>query len=175
MERAQKISISAITLILLITATLIAAGNTDYLGPGNNQSSPNLDTDLDNLSQVQIRTDDTDFTNISVEVADNKSERREGLMNRESLCQSCGMLFVYPDADERAFWMKNTLIPLDIIFISADKKVLNVETAYPEPNTSDSDLTRYWSDGQAKYVLEVNAGYAEEKGIEKGIGVRLES
>lgn len=110
---------------------------------------------------------------VSVEVADNESERRRGLMFRESLCESCGMLFVYDEADDRAFWMKNTLIPLDIIFISEDKQVLNVETAYPEPNTSDSELTRYRSDGEAKYVLEVNAGFAEEKGIEKGTEVRL--
>lgn len=111
---------------------------------------------------------------VSVEIADNKSERRRGLMFRESLCDNCGMLFVYPGEDERAFWMKNTLIPLDMIFISADKRVLNVETAYPEPNTSDSELTRYRSGGEAKYVLEVNAGFAEEKGIEKGTRVRLD-
>ena len=110
---------------------------------------------------------------VSVEVADNKTERRRGLMFRESLCENCGMLFVYENADERAFWMKNTLIPLDIIFISEDEKVLNVETAYPEPNKSDSDLTRYRSDDEANYVLEVNAGFAEEKGIEKGTEVRL--
>lgn len=111
---------------------------------------------------------------VSVEVADNETERSQGLMFRESLCNSCGMLFMYDRAEKRAFWMKNTLIPLDMIFISAERRVLNIETAYPEPNASDSELTRYRSDGEAKYILEVNAGFAEEKGIEKGTRVRLD-
>lgn len=114
------------------------------------------------------------IADVSVEIADNETERSKGLMFRESLCSDCGMLFVYDEAAPRAFWMKNTLIPLDMIFISEDMRVLNVETAYPEPNKTDSELTRHRSEGSAEYVLEVNAGFAEEKGIEEGTRVRLD-
>lgn len=108
---------------------------------------------------------------VRLEVADNTSERRRGLMYREELPEYRGMLFVYPGEDERAFWMKNTMIPLDIIFLNSSKHVINLETAYPEPNTSDSELTRYRSDAPTQYVIELNAGFAENNSIKKGVKV----
>lgn len=107
-----------------------------------------------------------------LEVADNSSERRKGLMNRETLPNNRGMLFVFEDEDERVFWMKNTLIPLDIIYLDAKKSIVDIDTAYPEPNTSESDLERYPSDQPAKYVIEVNAGFAENNSIKEGNKVK---
>jgi len=127
-----------------------------------------------NQSQVVFQTGTLD-SSVTVEIADNSSERRRGLMNRESLCGDCGMLFVYPDQDYRAFWMKNTSIPLDIIFISEDQEVVNVEKAGPEPGVADENLTKYYSDEPVKYVVEVNQGYAERKSIEEGTNVLFRS
>jgi uncharacterized membrane protein (UPF0127 family) len=112
---------------------------------------------------------------VNLEIANSSAERSKGLMNRESLCSSCGMLFIFPDSEYRAFWMKNTSIPLDIIFISEDREVINVEQADPEPNTADENLTRYRSDAPARYVIEVNQGFAEEKGIREGTEVEFRS
>lgn len=127
-----------------------------------------------NQPRAVFQTGTLDST-VTLEVADNRTERSRGLMNRESLCSNCGMLFLYEDSENQAFWMKNTSIPLDIIFISADQKVINIEHADPEPNTSDEDLTVYRSRGPAKYVIEVNQGFAEEKSIERGTEVVFRS
>ena len=106
-----------------------------------------------------------------LEVADNDTERRIGLMNRTELGKHEGMVFVYSEEGDRSFWMKNTLIPLDIIFLDSEKEVINVERAFPEPNTSDEDLTRYRSERPAKYVVEVNSGFADNYSISRGTKV----
>jgi uncharacterized membrane protein (UPF0127 family) len=103
-----------------------------------------------------------------LEVANNETEKTEGLMNVTELGKHEGMLFNYTEEDLRAFWMKNTLIPLDIIFLNENREVINVETAYPEPNTSEQELKRYRSEEPAKYVIEVKAGFTENKSIKKG-------
>lgn len=103
-----------------------------------------------------------------LEVADNDTERKNGLMNRTELGKNEGMLFVFSQEDERTFWMKNTLIPLDIIYLDSERTVVDIDTAYPELNTSEDNLARYPSDRPAKYVVEVNAGFAENNSIRKG-------
>lgn len=113
-------------------------------------------------------TDGSELTWANLEVADNETERAEGLMNTTDLGKHEGMLFIFPDQEMRSFWMKNTLIPLDMIFLNEDREVINVETAYPEPNTSDEDLKIYRSERPAKYVIEVNAGFAENYSITEG-------
>ncbi len=108
---------------------------------------------------------------LTLEVANTTEEREQGLMHRESLPDNHGMLFVFPDEKVRPFWMKNTLIPLDMIFISSNLTVLNVEEAYTQPNATDEELTIYTSDGPAKYVIETHRGFAAEHGIEAGTEV----
>ncbi len=102
---------------------------------------------------------------IQIERALTSQEQSRGLMYRESLCEECGMLFVFGDEQTRTFWMKNTLIPLDLVWINAEKEVVGVTQA--EPCESDPCPT-YSSPEPAKYVLEVNAGFAQENGIKEG-------
>jgi uncharacterized membrane protein (UPF0127 family) len=109
---------------------------------------------------------------VTLEVADDAGERRQGLMNRESLAPDHGMVFVYPDADRRSFWMKNTLIPLDMVFVSSNGTVVNVEHADVPPENS-TDYGTYTSDGPAQYVVEVNRGFANETGIGPGTQVEF--
>ena len=111
--------------------------------------------------------------NVSVEIADTDSERREGLMYRRNLEIDKGMLFVFPDEAPRSFWMKNTYIPLDIVFIDSEGRVLNVEEAYPQPNSSDDELDRYRSEGDAKYVLELNSTFSEKYDLNTNDRVNL--
>lgn len=114
--------------------------------------------------------DDTEF---SLEIADTPEERVTGLMNHENLSNNSGMLFLYEDEKTRSFWMKNTTIPLDIIFLDSEMKVVNIEKADPEPNTSDKNLTRYKSERPAQYVLEINQNKSEEIGLEEGSKMSL--
>jgi hypothetical protein len=97
-----------------------------------------------------------------------------GLGGRESLPDDRGMLFVFPDSGRHAFWMKDMLIPIDIVWISAEGRVVDVQTAQPEPGVPDPQLKRYNPTSEAKYVLEVRAGLADEKGVKVGNEARIE-
>lgn len=98
-----------------------------------------------------------------VEIADDEQERETGLMNRDSLPVGQGMLFLFPDARERAFWMKNTHIPLDIIYISKSGEVISIQK-----NTMPMNETPLHSFGPAAAVLEINGGQADALGIKPG-------
>ena len=103
-----------------------------------------------------------------LEVARTPVERARGLMNRESLARDSAMIFVYPQEDYRGFWMKNTLIPLDILLLDSRGIVVDVQTMTPQIGAPDSELTEYRSASPARYAIEMNAGMARELGIESG-------
>ena len=99
----------------------------------------------------------------SVEIADDAGERARGLMNRESMARSAGMLFVYPEPGRVSFWMRNTLIPLDMIFVGPQGVVTRVHSeAVPLDETPIPG-----GDGVLA-VLEINGGLAEAYGIAPG-------
>lgn len=112
-------------------------------------------------------------TYFSLEIADTESEKEEGLMNRETLPEDRGMLFVFSEEDYRSFWMKNTSIPLDMVFMDSNFEVLNIEEADPEPETSKEELDIYESEDPARYVLEVNQNRSGDIGLQKGDEMRL--
>lgn len=98
-----------------------------------------------------------------IELALTPAEHQRGLMFRDKMAPDAGMLFVFENAEPQSFWMKNTLIPLDMIFIRTDGTIANiVEKA--EPQT----LTTRDSDGPAKAVLELNGGITRFLGIKAG-------
>lgn len=103
----------------------------------------------------------------TVEIADTADERAQGLMFRESLGAMKGMLFVYERAEPVAFWMENTLIPLDIIFAGADGVVVSVQAG-----AKPLDRTALPSGAPAQFVLEINAGMAARLGIGPGTEMR---
>ena len=99
----------------------------------------------------------------TVEIADDPEEITTGLMNRESMDADAGMLFDFGQPREAAMWMKNTLIPLDMVFADSEGVVISVhENAVP------GDLTPIPSAGEAQYVLEINGGLAAQLGIAEG-------
>jgi len=97
---------------------------------------------------------------INVEFAESKIEITNGLMYRSSMEENQGMLFIFTDMDKRSFWMKNTSIPLDIIFI---RKNGTIDSYYKK--TQPNSLQPLPSVGEAKYVLEVNGGFMDKYGI----------
>jgi len=100
---------------------------------------------------------------LDIEIADTDYKREFGLMHRDSMEEHQGMLFIFPHNFPRSFYMKNTYIPLDLIFIDSDNKIVSFrENAIP---LDESSLT---SEVPAKYVLEVNAGLAEKWLLEVG-------
>lgn len=104
---------------------------------------------------------------IRVEIADDDGERQQGLMYRESLPPNQGMLFVYATQATRSFWMRNTLIPLDIAFIDPDGVIVDIQEMR-QTQTDELTTSRY----PAMYALEMNLGWFEANGVE--VGARLE-
>jgi uncharacterized protein len=99
----------------------------------------------------------------NVEVATTNQERAIGLMFRRSLPADAGMLFLYDRAQPAAMWMKNTLIPLDMVFIGTDGKVHRIEQ-----NTEPFSMELISSDGPVVGVLELNGGAAAKIGLKRG-------
>ena len=89
-------------------------------------------------------------------------------MDRSSLPEDAAMLFVYDAEDALVFWMKDTLIPLDILFLDSDGIVVDVQTMRPQPDATDATLTRYYAAAPARYAVEINAGLASEYDIVAG-------
>lgn len=117
-------------------------------------------------AQIELRGD-WGQARFSVDVADDAAKRSQGLMNVESMAQSAGMLFVYSQPREVRFWMRNTLIPLDMIF--ADRKGI-VRYVHHEAEPLSEKLI--YGGNNIQYVLEVNGGLARQIGIAKGSEMR---
>lgn len=98
----------------------------------------------------------------NIEVADNYSSRRRGLMFRSSLQSNTGMLFIWEDYTTRCMWMKNTKIPLSIAFISKEKEILEIYDMVPMSEAS------ICSKNKAAFALEVNKGWFKEHNISSG-------
>lgn len=103
------------------------------------------------------------ISRISVEVADDEYEITTGLMYRKAMADSVGMLFIFPTSKQRSFWMKNTFISLDIIFVNEKFEIVSIQK-YTQPFSEASVPS--WA--EAKYVIEVNAGYCDVRKIIAG-------
>lgn len=104
---------------------------------------------------------------INVERADTPEKLASGLMNRPSLGKFSGMLFIFPDEKIREFWMKNTLIPLEIMFIDTKGRVNEITEMAPCPIDSQT-CPAYISKSPARFAIEVNTGFSEQARIVEG-------
>lgn len=102
----------------------------------------------------------------TVEIASDESTRSKGLMFREFMPEDEGMLFIFPHLQRTPFWMKNTLIPLDIIWMDHTRRIVHVEKA-AQPCTEDP-CRHYRPAAEALYVLELNAGETDKSTIKVG-------
>ena len=108
----------------------------------------------------------------TVEVADDNAERARGLMFRDTLAKRHGMLFIHDHEEPQAYWMKNTRIPLDILYFDASRGLVSQQRDVP-PCSAGNACPSYPSDAPALYVLELNAGEAARLGLEDGEVMRL--
>ena len=109
-------------------------------------------------------------TCIKAEIADSPKERAQGLMYRYSLPENEGMLFIFETEEKHIFWMKNTFIPIDMIWIDKNKKIVDVKTAQP---CKINNCETFTPSGRAIYVFEANAGFAEKNNIKIGGEVKI--
>ena len=106
----------------------------------------------------------------SVDLAISPDERRQGLSGRERMPLDVGMLFVFEEERRLNFWMKEMHFPLDIIWIDAQCRLVEVAANIPTPppNAANADIPRVQSTSPARYVLELNAGEAARNGLQPG-------
>ncbi|MFP2996394.1 DUF192 domain-containing protein [Spongiivirga sp. MCCC 1A20706] len=106
---------------------------------------------------------DSLIASFDIEIADNEYETQTGLMYRKSMQDDRGMLFIFPDSQQRYFYMKNTEFSIDIIYISEDNEVVSIQK-----NAEPFNEASLPSEGPAKYVFEINAGLSDKLGLTKG-------
>lgn len=103
------------------------------------------------------------LASIDVQLAEDEAERELGLMYRDKLAEHQGMLFIFDEDERRAFWMKNTILSLDMIFVNTQGEIVTIHK-YTKPYSEES----YASTKPAKFVVEVNAGYTDKYKISVG-------
>ena len=140
------------------------------------KSSDNTNKDLESAMNNKItysftkegelvftKPDGKEISRIDIEIADNDDKRMTGLMYRTSMKENHGMLFIFPYVAEQSFWMKNTVIALDMIFVNSKLEIVKIHH-----NTTPFSEQSYSSGKPAEYVVEVNAGYSNRMGIKEG-------
>jgi len=127
--------------------------------PGGVEPQFRKDGELTFLNSDKTET----LQNIDIEIVSDTKGITQGLMYRKSMDENRGMLFLMPEMGPQSFWMKNTHIPLDIIFINHNKQIVTIHK-----NTMPLSEKGLPSSQNAKYVLEVNGGYSDKFGVKKG-------
>ncbi len=121
------------------------------------------------LRTLTIRVSEDRNVEVRVEIADEPDEQATGLMARTALGEDRGMLFVFPSEEDRSFWMRDTLIPLSIAYIDAEGRIVDIQ----DMKALDDDPPHYVSAKPARYALEVNKGFFDERGVKLGDRVEL--
>lgn len=103
------------------------------------------------------------ITTIDIEVADDEAEKAQGLMYRDTMAENQGMLFLMGIEEPQAFWMKNTILSLDLIFVNSDRRIVTIQS-----KSKPFSLEQIPSVKPALYVVEVIAGFTEKHGIKVG-------
>lgn len=152
---------------LLLALLLILAGCT-----AESSDEPPADADEPTIpfrkdGEVTFYQGGEEEVTIDVEIAETDSARERGLMQRHSLPEQSGMLFLFPSTERSGFWMANTPLSLDIMFVAADSQIVDI-AKYTRPFSSKNIPSRQ----PYRYVVEVPAGFADNYGIVEGDRIR---
>lgn len=169
-----------IVLLTIITVVTASSCNKTPKPKGSNGNKPTKELkvqkyDFDNPPEFRkdgelqfLNANDSVLFSIDMELATNEEEHARGLMYRKQMDENKGMLFIFTNEDWRSFWMHNTLIPLDIIYVNAKREIVSICK-----NTNTLDDTSLPSEAPAMYVIEINAGLCDKYGIDKGTKVNF--
>lgn len=149
MKNMFKLRLPFVVVLLAFVSSLSIADQTDTVFP-----------------EIKVQVKQNAF---ALEYANTFELRAQGLMHRENICKSCGMLFNFKQPKRAGMWMKNTLIPLDVAFIRADGKITDIKAMQPH------DLSTTSSSEQVQYAWEMNQGWFAKNGIQVGDTVTIPS
>jgi uncharacterized membrane protein (UPF0127 family) len=167
-EKDKKQSLLYLIAIIVLVGALIymSKGNEilTSLGLRGSEFRPNIANTLEGnyTTPLTVKRADGSSKTFEVEIADTPSKTAQGLMNRTQMKRNEGMVFIFVMENEVTFWMKDTLIPLDMIFLDSNKKITKIFK-----NTKINQTAEVYS-GVAKYVIEVNAGITDSENINLG-------
>jgi uncharacterized membrane protein (UPF0127 family) len=168
-SRNKKPRLFGVTVLLLgfVVVLTLTMANCQSKKTSTQTNNNDVTTDVHFKKEGELRFLDgkTDklISKIDIEAALTPEEEQQGLMFRRSMADSLGMLFVFDLEEQQSFWMKNTYIPLDIIYVSAKKEIVSIAQ-----NCKPLSEESIPSEGNAKFVVEVNGGYAAKLGLKKG-------
>ena len=159
-QKGKNISVFKVVSIVIILAVIIFLAISNLLKKNETDTEYMFRKDgtltfLNDSSQVKAKID--------IQIADNDFDRELGLMFRKSMQENQGMLFIFPQDTIQTLWMRNTFIPLDMVFINSQKEIVSISK-----NTKTLSDQTYSSSGPAQYVLEVNAGFCDRFNIKDG-------
>jgi hypothetical protein len=139
------------------------------VGPVPAPDCPADPTGPPELRTAKVRFPEAKAPDVLVEVAEKEADRARGLMFRKSMPENQGMIFVFQDRRNHSFWMRNTCIPLDMLFIDRDGTIVGIEE-----NTTMLSDSNFQVGCPSSYVLELNAGWTRKNGVVAGQKVELE-
>lgn len=154
----------AVAAFIVIVGLMVQGKIGNFTPIYNSEQTSNTNSKIVKIGNVEIE----------VEVAKTDQERQKGLSNKKSLNENSGMLFVLPSNSKPTFWMKDTLIPLDIIWIKENRVVGIERNVQTQIGATDKELVRYNAPGVVDFVLEVNAGFSDKNNIERDSAVQIE-
>lgn len=166
-----NIIIAVILVLIIILGSMILFVNPDKkpipkpVVPVVEQPAENLKPSFRKDGELRFikRKSNEEISRINIEVADNEAEKEQGLMYRDSMAEDNGMLFLMGIEEMQAFWMKNTIISLDILFVDSERRIVSIHE-----NCTPYSLDHIPSGKPALYIVEVNAGYTGKYGIQVG-------
>lgn len=153
-------------LVVAVLISLVMVNKANHTPPTTNAPGIMQPTSYEFMKQGELRfinAKDVFIAKIDIEIAQDDSKRTLGLMYRDKMSENQGMLFVFNDEDMRFFWMKNTILSLDIIFVNSNNEIVTIHK-YTKPYSEES----YSSDKPASYVVEVNAGFTDKYNLRVG-------
>jgi len=169
----RKIPVYNIVIVLILSLIIIIGSMVVFLNPERKTHKKteisNSETPAAPVKPVFRKDGELRFlegktfnpiTTIDIEVADTDPEKEQGLMYRDTMSENRGMLFLMGTEDTQSFWMKNTIISLDIIYVNSERRIVSIHK-----NTKPYSLEQIISAKPAMYVVEVNAGYTDKYGI----------
>jgi uncharacterized protein len=150
----------------------LADKKSEVSGKSNFRQSQGLSGEKEFIKEGELvflgKNDGGKITKIDIEIADDPYEWERGLMYRHSMPETAGMLFIFRSPQVLSFWMRDTFIPLDIIFIDGSMRIVTIHK-----NTQPLSEKQLFSNVEVKYAVEVNAGFCERYGIKKGDYIRF--
>lgn len=162
----QRPSVAMIVWLLALSCTAAPRGNAPAAGAGE-AARPSPGSGDPRRAEVRFPSG----RSFVAEIADTPLRRQEGYMFRREVAEQEGMIFVFPDSDFHAFWMRNTLVPLDMIWMDDDFMVIHIEPSVP-PCKADP-CASYGPPRRSRYTLEVRAGSAAREGLAVGDRLRI--